>query len=148
MEIVSIILNAAKMAKVSGVLLLAICNHESNGFTMNYSAYDHGSPSYGACQVKESTARMLGFKGKTKDLMNPAVNAKYAALYLQYEQGRYGEDDWCILTSSYNAGSYNESSKFPGYPRNLKYVRLVQKKLPEDFKDRLSCGNIEVAGNP
>lgn len=147
MDIASIILNAAKMAHVSGVLLLAICNHESNGFRVNYTAYDQGSPSFGACQLKEASARQVGFKGKAEALKNPKTNAKYAALYLKYEQSRYGESDWCVLTSAYNAGSYNESSKMPGYPRNLKYVRLVQRKLPEDFKDRLSCGNQKFAEN-
>lgn len=147
MDIVSTILSAAKVAKVSGILLLAICNHESNGFKLNYTPYDNGSPSYGVCQLKEDSARQVGFKGKSQDLMNYKVNIKYSALYLKYEQDRYGENDWCVLTAAYNSGSYLES-RYPGYPRNLKYVRLVQKKLPEDFKDRLSCGNREITKNP
>ena len=140
MDIVTTILSAAKVAKVSGILLLAICSHESNGFTMNYSPNDKGSPSYGVCQIKESTAKMLGFRGKPQDLNNSKTNARYAALYLKYEQTRYGEADWCVLTASYNSGSYLESRE-PGYPRNLRYVRMVQEKLPEDFRDKLSCGN-------
>jgi soluble lytic murein transglycosylase-like protein len=145
MDITSIILNAAKVAKVSGILLTGICSHESNDFTMNYAPHDHGSASYGICQIKENSARQMGFTGLPIELMDPKVNAKYAALYLKYEQDRYGEDDWCVLTSAYNSGSYNESTKMPGYPKNLKYVRLVQRKLPDDFKDRLSCGNKEIA---
>lgn len=134
---------AAKTAHVSGVLLLAICSHESNNFTMTYSPNDNHSPSYGICQLKYSTALQLGFKGLPVDLMDPRLNSLYAAKYLRYQQERYGEE-WCALTSAYNAGSWNES-KYPGYPRNLKYVRLVQRRLPEDFKDRLSCGNTEIA---
>ena len=145
MDIVTTILSAAKAAKVSGVLLLAICNHESGGFKYNYTAYDKGSPSYGVCQLKEASARQVGFKGKTEELMSSKTNIKYSALYLKYEQNRYGENDWCILVASYNSGSWLESKKSPGYPKNLKYVRSVQRKLPEDFKDRLSCGNREIA---
>ena len=53
MDVTTIILNAAKVAKVSGALLLAICSHESNNFTMNYAHNDKGSPSFGSCQLKE-----------------------------------------------------------------------------------------------
>ena len=147
MDILSIIVSAAKSVGVSGILLTAICSHESNDFTMNFAPHDHGSPSYGICQVKEDSARQVGFQGNVEELMNPKVNSLYAARYLKYEQDRYGEEDWCVLTSSYNSGSYMESTKSPGYPKNLKYVRLVQRKLPDDFKDRLSCGNKNVAGN-
>ena len=139
MDVVTIILNAAKAAKVSGTLLLALCAHESGGFTQNYAPMDHGSPSYGACQLKYLTAAQLGFRGLPVDLMDPKTNAKWAARYLAYQQSRYG-DNWVLLTSAYNAGSYKESSKARGCPKNLKYVRLVQKKLPLELQSRLECG--------
>jgi soluble lytic murein transglycosylase-like protein len=142
--IVLAITKAANIAKVSSTLLLAICSHESSNFTMDYAPQDHGTPSYGVCQVKLDTARMLNFKGKPEDLMDPKINTKYAALYLKYEQDRYGEDDWCVLAAAYNSGSYMESSKSPGYPKNLKYVKLVQKKLSTDLQYRLNCGNPEL----
>lgn len=148
MTIESIILAAAKAAHVSGVLLLAICSHESNNFTMNYAPNDHGSPSFGICQVKKSAALQNGFNEKTENLMDPVTNAKYAARYLRYQQSRYGEDNWLILTASYNSGSYNPSRKMPGCPKNLKYVKLVQKRLPEEFKDRLQCDGRELAEEP
>lgn len=107
---------------------------------MSYSAYDKGSPSYGVCQIKEASARQLGFKGRTSELMNSKINIKYAALYLKYEQDRYGKNDWVVLVSAYNAGTFKPSNKVKGCPKNFKYVRLVQKKLPEDFQDRLECG--------
>src|ERR1035437_10070172 len=84
----TIILLAAKKVSISGSLLLAICTHETglqNIAWMN----DVNSPSYGICQVKESTARQLGFKGMAEDLMNPKENARYAALYLKYQINRY-----------------------------------------------------------
>lgn len=146
MDVAGIILNAAKIAHVSGVLLLAICTHESGGFTNNYNPNDKGTPSIGSCQVKEATANFLGFKGNPKKLMNPKINARYAAKYLAYQQTRYGEDDWVKLTASYNAGSY-KTGRIAGCPRNLKYVKLVQKKLSDDYKSRLSCGK-DISGNP
>ena len=147
MDVISTIAGAAKAAHVSAILLIAICTHESGGFTNNYNPNDNGTPSIGSCQVKQKTAEFLGWKGSSKGLMNPRTNAKYAALYLQYQQKRYG-NDWVKLAASYNSGSYNESHKVLGCPRNLKYVRLVQEKLPEGYRDRLNCGDDEVAGNP
>lgn len=138
MNIVAIILNAAKTAKVSGTLLLAICAHESNNFTLNYSPYDHGSPSYGVCQLKLESAKMVGFQGSPYELMDPKKNSLYAAKYLKYQESRYG-NDLCKITAAYNSGSFAESKKNPGKPKNLRYVRLVQKRLPENLKSMLSC---------
>lgn len=133
----AIILAAAKAAKVSGALLLAICTHETN--LTNVTVYhDGGSPSYGVCQVKYETAKQMGFKGKADDLINPFVNAKWAARYVKYQTERYG-DDWCKIAAAYNAGSFNESKWYKGRPRNLKYVRLVQKEIDETLKHKLSC---------
>lgn len=140
--VVSIIVKAAKTAKVSSALLLAICSHESNNFKMNYSHNDHGSPSYGICQLKEASARQLGFIGKKEELMNPRINARYAAAYLKYEQNRYGENDWVKLVSSYNSGSYMESKVVPGCPKNLRYVKKVQKFLDVENRSRLDCGSM------
>ena len=141
MTYLSIIIAAAKAAHVSVILLYAICSHESRNFTLDYAQYDNGSPSYGVCQVKEGTAQMFGYKGNPMDLRNAEVSTKYAALYLKYQIDRYGENNWCALVSAYNAGSYNESTKMPGFPKNLKYVRLVQQKLPDELKDKLNCNN-------
>jgi soluble lytic murein transglycosylase-like protein len=139
MDIVSIILNTAKTVQVSGTLLLAICSHESNNFTMNYSHYDHGSPSYGYCQVKIRTAIILGFKGSPKELIEPKTNSYYAAKYLKSKEEKYGED-WVKMTAAYNAGVYNPSNRVLGCPRNLKYIKKVQKKLPVEFQEKLNCG--------
>lgn len=163
MSIVTIILNAAKAAHVSGALLLAICGHESNNFTLKYNANDNGSPSHGICQVKLATARMLGFKGTAKELMNDKMNARFSAMYLKYQQNRYSvidkmtdkmndkmtdkNRDWIKLTAAYNAGSYVESQLVPKCPKNLRYIRLVQKKLPTELQYKLNCGRLEVKEN-
>jgi soluble lytic murein transglycosylase-like protein len=139
MDIINIILGAAKSVGVSGSLLLAICSHESSGFTQNYAAMDKGSPSYGSCQIKKRTAEFLGFKGDPKKLNDIKINAYWAAKYLKYQQNRYG-DNWLKLVSSYNAGSFLPSKYYPKCPKNIKYVHLVQKKLPYDLQNRLQCG--------
>lgn len=141
----TIILAAAKAAKVSGALLLAICTHESNLKNVEVP-HDGGSPSYGICQIKFGTAQMLGYEGSAKGLMNPATNAKWAAQYLRYQNERY-EGSWCRVTAAYNAGRYNESQILPGYPRNLKYVRKVQAKLEAHLQHKLSCTAVRKVKN-
>lgn len=138
----AIILAAAKAAKVSGALLLAICTHES-GLNNVMVPHDNGSPSYGICQIKYDTANLMGFKGKEKDLMIPKVNAKWAAVYLKYQEERY-DGNWCKIAAAYNAGKYNESKKKPGCPRNLAYVRNVQKKLDEDLQSKMACDIVDT----
>lgn len=141
MNYVSIILLAAKKAGVSGSLLLAICTHES-GLKNVLVPHDGGTPTYGICQVKYDTAKMMGFDGKAKDLMNPEVNAKWAAEYLKFQKDRY-DGNWMKSTAAYNSGTYNESKKLPGCPRNLAYVQFVQKKLEEPLQSKLSCDNVK-----
>lgn len=134
----AIILAAAKAAKVSGALLLAICTQESN-LTNAMVLHDGGSPSYGVCQLKYETAKMMGFDGKAEKLMDPTVNAKWAARYLAYQQTRYG-DSWYKLAAAYNAGTYTESKKARGCPRNLKYVIQVKHNLEEYLHHKMECG--------
>ncbi len=141
MDYVTIILKAAKMAKVSGALLLAICTHESrleNVMVPN----DGGSPTYGICQVKLGTAQMLGYKGDAQGLMDPKTNAKWAAQYLKRQKLRY-DGDWYKAVAAYNAGTYNESSRVPGCAKNRKYVNRVKSKLKEELQDRLECDTVK-----
>ena len=141
MTYIQIIAAAAKAAHISAVLLTAIASHESKDFELDYALYDAGSPSYSIFQLKEPTARMLGYKGPAMELRNANIAAKYAAQYIRYQMDRYG-DDWCMVTAAYNSGTFIESEKKPGYPKNLKYVRLVQAKLPKELQYRLNCGKI------
>lgn len=147
MDFTTLILTTAKTAHVSGALLLAVCSHESANFTLNYSAHDNGSPSFGVCQLKFATALALGFSGKPEELMDPKTNVYFAAQYLQYQQSRYGVKEWCKQVSAYNSGTYNESEIYPGFPKNLKYVRLVQRRLPKHLQSKLSCGPVDYALN-
>jgi soluble lytic murein transglycosylase-like protein len=134
----TIILGAAKLIGVPGALLLAICTHES-GLKNIISPQDHGSASYGVCQVKAATAASLGLSSDKKTLMNPTANAEIAARYLRVQLLRY-DGDWCKSVAAYNSGTYNPSKVVPGKPRNLKYVKAVKLHLDEEHKDFLICG--------
>lgn len=136
-----LIINTAKTVGVPGDLLLAICRNESGDFRYNYNGYDRGSPSFGPCQVKKKTAQKLGFRGTNAHLMEPEINVYWAAKFLRYQQDRYG-DDWVKLTASYNSGSYHPSKKVLGCPRNLGYVKKVQKWLPVNLQGMLNCGTL------
>jgi len=140
MTYLQIITAAAKAAKVSAILLYSICSHESRNFELDYSLYDSGSPSYSVCQIKETTAIQMGWQGKNPmELRDPHVGIKFAALYLRYQQDRYGSGDWVKLASAYNAGSYSEG-RVRGCPKNLGYIKLVKEKLPKNLRYKLSCG--------
>jgi soluble lytic murein transglycosylase-like protein len=138
----AIILSIAKVVGVPGALLLAICTQESN--LQNIVApYDHGSPSYGLCQIKQDTAKSLGYTGNGDGLMIPDVNARYAAKYLKMQLDRY-DGDWCKSVAAYNSGTYNPSTIVPGKPKNLKYVKAVKLLLDEEHRDFLICGPRKV----
>jgi soluble lytic murein transglycosylase-like protein len=131
-----IILPMAKFIGVPGTLLLAICTVESGG-TNYVRAHDGPSSTFGVCQIKSETAKMLGFKGKESDLMKPKVNIEYAARYLRYQLDRY-DGDICRATAAYNTGTYLPSDKVLGRPKNFGYVKKVAALL--DDKRLLSCG--------
>lgn len=95
---------AAESADVPYRLIASICYIESGFRPHVRNKYDGGSPSYGLCQIKEQTAREMGFNGKIKDLYNPFINALYAAKYLRYQMDRY-DDDWVRSLAAYNRGS-------------------------------------------
>ena len=146
MTYASLILAAALKAKVSGTLLLAICTVETN--LTNVVVYHDGkSPSYGICQIKLGTAKMMGFKGKAEELVNPMVNAKFAAKYLKYQQNRYNVNDnvndknLYKAIAAYNAGSYIERTK--GVPVNLRYLTKVRVRLKENLQSKTSCDKVE-----
>jgi soluble lytic murein transglycosylase-like protein len=98
-------------AKTNGIpveLLRAVCEIESKHNLKVKKVWDGGSYSYGVCQVKLGTARMLGFKGKEQQLINPNTNIDYAAKYLAYQLKRY-KGDYKKAIVSYNRGSYNKN---------------------------------------
>lgn len=130
MNYVTIIAMAAKKVGISASLLVAICTQESGLKNIN-NENDKGSPSIGLCQIKEGSAKLLGFKGTKQDLQKPEINAKYAAIYLKKQLDRYNNDA-CMAVAAYNSGSFFESKKKPGYPKNFRYVQSVKKLIAEE----------------
>lgn len=95
-------------------LLSSLCKVESGHKPAALNAKDGNSPSYGLCQIKLATAQSVGFKGRPKDLMHPATNAWYAAVYLKKQHNRYRS--WVRAVKAYNAGramnaDHNQYSK-------------------------------------
>lgn len=104
------ILLAAALTGVNPALLSSLCFVESNHKINAYVHQDGGSPSYGICQVKESTARALGFTGRAEALMDPSVNALYAAKYLKRQHRRY--KSWPKAVSAYNCGRVCNNKRY------------------------------------
>ena len=104
MSTIAAIAAAAKAAAIPPALLLSVCFTES-GFRNTLSPTDGKSASYGVCQVKLATARMFNPKVHASTLMNPKVNAMYAAIYLKYQLRRYGYDVRRAVCA-YNSGSH------------------------------------------
>lgn len=83
-------------------LLYSICLVESKGNVKAFVKHDGASASYGVCQIKLNTARSVGFIGSYNQLMDPSVNALFAAKYIQKHLKRFKALMPAI--SAYNAG--------------------------------------------
>ncbi len=123
MEFITLLTAAAKAAAVPPALLLSICYTEST-FKNVATPHDGGSASLGICQVKVATAAMFE-KGVTDDdLMVPAKNAKFAALYLARQLKRYS-GVWVCAATAYNRGSVLGGLDTNYTNCNTKYSRKV-----------------------
>jgi len=103
-------------------LLSSICFIESRHEPKTLVENDKGSPSFGICQIKEATARGLGFKGTKTQLLQPKTNIIYAAKYLRHQLDRY-HFDIIKAVAAYNAGSHRADTH--GQPKNKHYVQKV-----------------------
>lgn len=103
-------------------LLSALCYVESSHNPRAVNLDDKGGPSRGVCQIQEATARLMGFKGTTAQLMEPRVNAYYAGKYLHWELKRY-KGDTVKGVAAYNSGSFLLGQD--GLPVNKVYVTKV-----------------------
>lgn len=103
-------------------LLSAVCFVESSHRSHVVRSNDGGSDSIGICQVKFSTAQLMGFEGTVEQLKQPKINAHYAAAYLRKQIDRYNGD---IVkgVASYNSGTLKADKN--NLPVNLAYVRKV-----------------------
>lgn len=96
-------------------LVMSICTIET-GMTNKVNRFDGGSPSWGYCQVKITTAKRFDSKVTVKKLMNRDYNMKIAQMYLTHQLERYNGDVKKAV-SAYNHGSYST--------KNTKYVDKV-----------------------
>lgn len=114
----AIFLSATMQFNLPPALLDSLCFVESKHEVTAIHHDDGGSDSLGVCQVKLETARWLGFQGTEQQLMNPKVNAYYAAKYLSRNLKRYnGQVEKSVI--AYNRGS----------AKNLRHTQYSQKVL-------------------
>lgn len=102
----------------------ALCYVESGHRPKVSKVENDGTKSLGECEIKLSTARMMGFTGTEKQLMNPKVNIKYSAKYLKYQIDRYKGDIYKAI-AAYNSGTFHKDHNKQA--RNHVYVERVLK---------------------
>jgi soluble lytic murein transglycosylase-like protein len=85
--------------------------------------------SYGMFQMSLRTALDLGFHGTTAELLDPDVNAFWAARLVGQLNDRY--QNLADVASCYNSGK--PLSKLPAWHRTRHYVREVM-RFAEEFK--------------
>lgn len=102
-------------------LLAAVCYVESTHNPYAINRDDGTANSVGICQVKLATAKMLGFRGNERQLMDPATNINFAAKYLAYQFRRYESPIEAV--GAYNMGSYKIASD--GLAVNRLYIKKV-----------------------
>src|SRR5262245_7401584 len=84
------------------VLLSAVCFVESSHNTKAINKNDGIGHSMGVCQIKHSSAVLLGFTGTEEQLLTPEINVHYAGFYLRHQLSRY-DNDYVLAISAYNA---------------------------------------------
>lgn len=104
-------------------LLSSVCYVESKHDISAYHAHDGKGNSVGICQIKLASARLVGFKGSEKELMQPEVNIYYAAAYLAHQRSRYrGNLQKAVI--SYNIGHAGALTKTAYSARVFKQLEV------------------------
>lgn len=130
--VVAAIISAAKVAAVPPALLLSVCHVESNLRNV-VSPADGGSASYGPCQVKLTTARMVAKRAiGPMELMDVETNARIAGAYLAHLARRY-RGDWCRAVVAYNRGSAHVDA--PSCRNNPYYKRVLGRLKTRPWRD-------------
>ena len=131
---IELIRHAAQLTGVAPTLLLAICSVESSLVNQD-NMDDGGSPSYGICQIKLTTARDY-MPGVTPEMLRePQVNALIAGQHISWLLERY-DGHPCRAISAYNVGHvrFNEGGNYVNYG----YVRKVQERA-RHFGRGITC---------
>lgn len=104
-------------------LIDSVCHVESHDNPAAIHRHDGHGDSLGLCQIKNFSARQVGFKGTEKDLLDPQVNALYAAKYLKSQIKRYKGDIQKAVTA-YNKGHCDGNGYSIYYYKVEKYWKL------------------------
>ena len=106
--LVQLVAEKAQTHNVPPSLAQAVVKVESN---YDPRAYSQGN--FGLGQIRCGTARMLGFNGNCKQLLDPHTNLDYSMRYLS-DKLRLAEGDWCKAATMYNNGrnTARESSAY------------------------------------
>ena len=106
-------------------LLSALCYVESGHKVTAINVNDGGADSLGVCQIKLTTAKLVGYKGTAKELhKSPFLNISFAGKYLKKQLTRYNGDIVQAI-AAYNAGRCRFNNK--GQIKNRIYVSKVLK---------------------
>lgn len=124
MNVAILFLAATQTFNLPPGLQSAVCYVESHHDPRAMHIDDGGSASIGICEVKLSTARLLGFKGSETELKAPKTNIYYSASYLSYQLRRY-HGDVHKAVAAYNAGTWRMSTINAHMAINEKYVQKV-----------------------
>jgi len=116
-------------------LLVAIAEVESGGNPRAFVAEDgnSGLASHGLLQVQLASAKTVGFKGKSKELMRPDVNIEYGAAYFKWLLETHNKDlSWAL--TCYNVGVGHrmcKNKKYSNYPAKVlnAYVKYNLRSL-------------------
>ncbi len=103
-------------------LLSSLCFVETRHVTHAIHLNDGKGHSFGVCQIKINSARLMGFKGTEEQLMDPKVNIYYAGKYLKHQMKRYkGSIQKAVI--AYNMGSAKALTSTKYQARVFEYWR-------------------------
>ena len=132
-----LIRQAQKEGAINPQLVLAITEIESSRNSEVISRQGQ-SVHYGLMQLKPGTARLMGFRGKPRDLLQWQTNVKYGVKYLNEKLRKYNSKQAA-------AAAYNAGAAFPCKTRmkcdlgdfvNQRYVDLVMERYRRTKKMR------------
>jgi soluble lytic murein transglycosylase-like protein len=106
--LIALFLAATATYHLPSGLLSGLCYVESHHNPAAIHHDDGRGDSLGICQIKEPSARQVGFRGTRAQLMRPEVNIKYAARYLAHQVKRYN-GDYAKAVTAYNKGTSNST---------------------------------------
>ena len=125
---IQILVAAALLNGLPPDIFVAMCEVESGLNAKVIHKNDGRGSSLGVCQVKFGTARMVGYHGRSVELLQPRVNAQVASLYLSHQLTRYKGNLTAALIA-YNAGHLIKDTSYAAkvYRHATKYAYLRTK---------------------